>query len=62
MVEVWPFSWVGASEPPHTPFFQVDHGGMRSVDKSKLYYVGIIDVLTRWGPKKKLEHVFKTVQ
>ncbi|PFH38726.1 hypothetical protein BESB_010680 [Besnoitia besnoiti] len=55
----------GVSHPPsepHVPFFQSDFGGMWSPNKSKLYYVGMIDVLTYWSTRKKLEHAFKTVQ
>ncbi|KEP60563.1 UNVERIFIED_CONTAM: phosphatidylinositol-4-phosphate 5-kinase [Hammondia hammondi] len=55
----------GLSQPsmePHVPFFQAEFGGMWSADKSKLYYVGIVDILTYWNTIKKLEHAFKTVQ
>ncbi|KFG48282.1 phosphatidylinositol-4-phosphate 5-kinase, partial [Toxoplasma gondii GAB2-2007-GAL-DOM2] len=54
----------GLSQPsmePHVPFFQAEFGGMWSADKSKLYYVGIVDILTCWNTVKKLEHAFKTV-
>jgi hypothetical protein len=38
------------------PFWQRDSGGMTSLDKKELYFVGIIDFLTRFGTKKKIEH------
>lgn len=39
--------------------FQRDHGGILSLKGDKIYYVGIIDLLTLWGPKKWLEHNIK---
>ncbi|CBZ53314.1 Phosphatidylinositol-4-phosphate 5-kinase family protein, related [Neospora caninum Liverpool] len=50
------------SPEPHIPFFQAEFGGMWSPDQSKLYYVGIVDILTYWNTLKKLEHAVKTVQ
>jgi 1-phosphatidylinositol-4-phosphate 5-kinase len=38
------------------PFWQRDCGGMLSLDKNELYFVGIIDFLTKFGTKKRLEH------
>lgn len=33
-----------------------------SSDGKRLYYVGIIDILTRWTSAKRLEHDFKTMK
>ncbi|KAL8448178.1 hypothetical protein Emed_003925 [Eimeria media] len=44
------------------PFWNKDLGGMHSSDRTKLYYVGIIDILTHWNAKKKLEHVARVLQ
>ncbi|KAL8427935.1 hypothetical protein Efla_003449 [Eimeria flavescens] len=44
------------------PFWSKDLGGMQSSDRTKLYYVGIIDILTHWNAKKKLEHVARVLQ
>lgn len=44
------------------PFWSRDLGGMQSTDRTKLYYVGIIDILTHWTAKKKLEHVARVLQ
>ncbi|KAL8271037.1 hypothetical protein Esti_005022 [Eimeria stiedai] len=44
------------------PFWNKDLGGMHSSDRTKLYYVGIIDILTHWNAKKKLEHVGRVLQ
>lgn len=35
---------------------------MQSTDRTKLYYVGIIDILTHWTAKKKIEHVARVLQ
>jgi len=44
------------------PFHNKDFGGILSYDGTKLYYIGIIDILTRWTPAKQFEHALKTVQ
>ena len=41
-------------------FTEVDDGGMMSEDCEDLYFLGIIDILTYYGARKKLEHFFKT--
>ena len=41
------------------PFAEIDDGGMVSDDGNELYFLGIIDILTHYGTKKKLEHFFK---
>lgn len=44
------------------PFWCRDLGGMQSTDKTRLYYVGIIDILTCWNTMKKVEHVARALQ
>ena len=41
-------------------FTEVDDGGMMSEDCEDLYFLGIIDILTYYGARKKLENFFKT--
>lgn len=41
------------------PFSEQDEGGLVSEDGSYLYFIGIIDILTYYSGKKKLEHFFK---
>ena len=38
------------------PLSQRDCGGMLSTSKNELYFIGIIDFLTKFGTKKKIEH------
>ncbi|OMJ67959.1 hypothetical protein SteCoe_34100 [Stentor coeruleus] len=42
-----------------TIFSETDDGGIINEDKTELYFMGIIDILTYYGAKKKLEHFFK---
>lgn len=44
------------------PFHQRDLGGLASSDGKHFYYLGIIDVLTRWTPLKRLERDCKAIQ
>ena len=44
------------------PFFQRDSGGMRAIDSTDTYYVGVIDILIQFGAKKKMEHKWKSVR
>eukprot|EP00330_Aristerostoma_sp_ATCC50986_P005541 CAMPEP_0114588084 /NCGR_PEP_ID=MMETSP0125-20121206/10882_1 /TAXON_ID=485358 ORGANISM="Aristerostoma sp., Strain ATCC 50986" /NCGR_SAMPLE_ID=MMETSP0125 /ASSEMBLY_ACC=CAM_ASM_000245 /LENGTH=218 /DNA_ID=CAMNT_0001784317 /DNA_START=2018 /DNA_END=2674 /DNA_ORIENTATION=- len=41
------------------PFYRRYKGGMLSKDKKKIYVLGIIDILTYFGTKKKFEYGFK---
>lgn len=40
----------------------MNQGGMASIDKSKIYYLGIIDIFTEYNMKKKGEHFLKSIQ
>ncbi|CAK51418.1 phosphatidylinositol-4-phosphate 5-kinase. phosphatidylinositol-4-phosphate 5-kinase [Eimeria tenella] len=51
-----------ASTDTDVPFWRRDLGGLASRDGSKLYYVGIIDVLTKWGAFKRTENAIRVVQ
>ncbi|KAJ9460679.1 putative phosphatidylinositol 4-phosphate 5-kinase MSS4 [Diplonema papillatum] len=52
-----PVGFAGRNEP----FFMRFHGGIASRDRREIYYVGIIDLLTEFGIKKKGEYTVKTV-
>jgi len=41
------------------PFYRSYEGGILSRDKTKIYYMRIIDFLTFYGAKKKLEYALK---
>lgn len=50
----------------HSPFFQKDFGGIISTNNEgklgdELYYFGIIDILVKFGTKKKLENIGKSL-
>ncbi|CDJ62096.1 Phosphatidylinositol phosphate kinase PIPK5, related [Eimeria necatrix] len=51
-----------ASPDTDVPFWRRDLGGLASRDGSKLYYVGIIDILTKWGAFKRTENAIRVVQ
>lgn len=56
-------SRVGQKVPKKVGFAilsEVDDGGMMSKQGKDLYFLGVIDILTFYGAKKKLEHFFKT--
>ena len=40
----------------NSPFSEKDDGGLLSTSKKELYFIGIIDFLTKFGAKKKIEH------
>lgn len=42
-------------------FFESIDGGMLSEDGKKIYFIGIIDTLTYFGPKKQFEYNFKRI-
>lgn len=43
------------------PFAEENDGGLISTDGTMLYFIGIIDVLTFYGGRKKLEHAAKSM-
>lgn len=44
------------------PLHQRDNGGLLSNDKSSLYFIGIIDILTPYDSVKKVEHHVKSLR
>lgn len=51
---------------PASSLFTRDDGGMRGSrdgrPSSEVYYMGIIDILTEYGAKKKVEHTLKSIK
>ena len=43
------------------PFFEKDRGGIISKDGRNIYFIGIIDIFTDFGAKKKAENLFKSI-
>ena len=44
------------------PFFEQEEGGIGNFNKQKIYFIGIIDILTEYNTKKKMEHFFKRLK
>jgi hypothetical protein len=42
-------------------FYQVADGGITSIDKSQIYFIGIIDIFTEYSAKKRVENIYKSV-
>lgn len=49
------------SSSQFVPFTERDEGGMMDIDGKQIYFMGIIDILTHYGKKKKIEHMIKTI-
>lgn len=43
------------------PFYEAHQGGILSSDGSKIYFFGIIDIMTKFGAKKRMEYAFKSI-
>lgn len=43
-------------------FYEKDQGGLASIDGQKIYFMGVIDILTGYNAKKKAEHFIKSIQ
>lgn len=57
---------IDSADRSHFIFYQ-DEGGYRATDESNdpmdaIYYLGIIDILTPYNTRKKLEHTWKGLQ
>lgn len=50
------------SQLVQVPLHQRDNGGLLSNDKSSLYFIGIIDILTPYDSVKKVEHHVKSLR
>uniref|UniRef100_A0A7S3NTI8 PIPK domain-containing protein n=1 Tax=Euplotes crassus TaxID=5936 RepID=A0A7S3NTI8_EUPCR len=44
------------------PFYEQDEGGIQNFNKKEIYFLGIIDILTEYNTKKKMEHFFKRLK
>ncbi|KAL8429413.1 hypothetical protein Efla_001251 [Eimeria flavescens] len=51
--------WEGTQSEP---FWRRDMGGIASSDGQKLFYLGIIDILTQWGAYKRAENAARVIQ
>ncbi|MCQ2818935.1 MAG: hypothetical protein MJ252_16845 [archaeon] len=43
------------------PFYEEDLGGMVNLNKNKVFFFGVIDILTNYGARKKFEHFAKSI-
>ena len=46
---------------PEKAFFESQDGGLVSADGTEIYFMGIIDILTNFGTKKKIENMVRSV-
>ena len=46
-------------ERPKKAFFESHDGGIISADKKEIYFLGIIDILTNFGKKKRVENIVR---
>ncbi len=44
------------------PLNELCEQGLSSIEKSCVYFIGIIDILTEYSTRKKFEHVFKSIK
>ena len=51
-----------AGNNPNWPFYEQNEGGMYNYNGSKIYFWGVIDILTEYNTKKKLEHFIKRLK
>jgi len=43
------------------PIYEIHDGGILSTSGEKIYFLGIIDILTEFGGKKRMEYISKAV-
>ena len=48
-------------ERPEKAFFESQDGGMVSADGTEIYFMGIIDILTNFGKKKRMENILRSI-
>ena len=46
---------------PEKAFFESQEGGLVSADGTEIYFMGIIDILTNFGKKKRMENILRSV-
>jgi len=46
---------------PDKAFYEAQEGGIVSADGTEIYFMGIIDILTNFGKKKRVENMFRSV-
>lgn len=44
------------------PFYEMNDGGISNWNCEKIYFLGVIDILTEYNTKKKFEHFFKSLK
>jgi 1-phosphatidylinositol-4-phosphate 5-kinase len=42
------------------PFYEQNEGGVSNYNNQKIYFLGVIDILTEYNTKKKMEHFLKS--
>jgi len=42
--------------------FETDQGGIYDHEERRIFFIGIIDFLTQYGARKKLEHFLKSIK
>jgi len=46
----------------NVPFYEKNEGGLENYNGETIYFMGIIDILTEYNTRKKLEHFFKSLK
>lgn len=46
---------------PEKAFYESQDGGLVSADGTEIYFMGIIDILTNFGTKKRMENMVRSI-
>jgi len=50
------------SHPSFLPFYEREEGGITNFNKQKVYFLGVIDILTEYNTFKRFEHFIKKIR